>query len=174
MTVSNREGGGTLAMTETRLSRRRHNPLVPAALLAAVLVLLAVVALQAQPPAPAGAGDTAAPQSEAQHTDDLSGTTNECPSPYTQQWVLIAAGTLVIFIFCFFLLVRLVQRAFIRREKNASLGRHFGISLTFLVSSLGMAGLAYLIMGCLNHQFLLWLCFPLALWVIHGAYTLIV
>jgi hypothetical protein len=166
-------------MTETRLSHWRGGTPLRMALAAVVLVFLAASALPAQPSSnapqtPAGAAEATTPQSDVQQTDDLSGAANECPSPSTQQWVLIAVGTLAIFIFCFFLLVRLVQRWFIRRDKNASLGRHSGISLTFFLSSLGMVGLAYLIIGCLNRQFLLWLCFPLALWVIHGAYTLVV
>jgi hypothetical protein len=147
-------------MTETRLSPRRYGTPLRVALSTAMLVVLAL-GLAALPLA-------------AQTADSPSDTTGACPSPSTQQGVIIGVGTLVIFIVCFFLLVRLVQRSFIRRDKNASLGRHVGISLTFLVSSLGMAGLADLITGCLSHRFLLWLCFPLALWAIHGIYTLIV
>jgi hypothetical protein len=160
MTVSIREGG-TFVMTETRLSHRRRSAPLRVALATAVLVVLTAVL-------------AALPLAAQESTDSLSDTTSTCLSPSTQQWVIIGVGTLAIFIFCFFLLVRLVQRSFIRRDRNASLGRHVGISLTFLVSSLGMTALAYLITGCLNHQFVLWLCFPLALWVIHGIYTLIV
>jgi hypothetical protein len=98
----------------------------------------------------------------------------ECHPPSTQEWVFIALGTLVVFVVCFLLLVRLIQRHYIRQDRNATLGRHLGISLTFLVSSLGMAGVAYLVTGCLHRQFLVWLCFPLALWLIHLIYTLAV
>jgi hypothetical protein len=99
---------------------------------------------------------------------------NTCHPPSTQEWVFIALGTLVVFVVCFLLLVRLVQRYFIRQDKNATFGRHVGISLTFWVSSIGMAGVAYLVTGCLHRQFLVWLCFPLALWLIHLIYTLAV
>jgi hypothetical protein len=174
-------------MIETRLVRRRgtvpHRAALPAALL---LVLAAAVALPArvhgQAPLStetAEASERTAPTPEgteaaAQNSGADPEVDNECHPPSTQQWVLIGVGTLAIFVVCFFLLVRLVQRAFIHRDKNATLGRHFGISITFLVGSLGMTALAYLITGCLHRQFVLWLCFPLALWAIHGLYTLIV
>jgi len=87
---------------------------------------------------------------------------------------MIGVGTLAIFVFCFFLVVRVVQRSFIHRDRSATLGRHFGILLTFLLSSLGMIGLAYLVTGCLHRQFLVWLFFPLTLLVIYGIYTLVI
>jgi thiol:disulfide interchange protein len=96
-----------------------------------------------------------------------------CEPPTAQEWVLIGTGTLVIFAVCFLLLVRVVQRSFINHDRNATTGRHAGISLTLLVGSFGMLALAYLITGCVHSQFLFWLCFPLALWAIHGLYTLI-
>lgn len=99
---------------------------------------------------------------------------DECHPPSTQEWLFITLGTLVVFAISFLLLVRLIQRHYIRQDRNATLGRHLGISLTFLVSSLGMTGVAYLVTGCLHRQFLVWLCFPLALWLIHLIYTLAV
>jgi hypothetical protein len=182
MTVSSLEEGGKFAMIETRSCCRHRGTLVRVVLSTAMLVFLVAWALPAQTSEPvssetqvsAGSGEVTSPQSGLRSMDDLSIDLHQCLSPSTQQWVIIAVGTLAIFVLCFFLLVRLVQRAFIHRDKNASLGRHCGISLTFLVSSLGMVGLAYLVTGCLNHQFLIWLCFPLALWLIHGIYTLIV
>jgi|GEM_PF-3018859 len=169
-------------MTETRLVHRRsrlRRAALPAVLL---LVLTAALALPARTHGQAvstdvtgdttpAAGTAETPQNDTAQKEE---TTEECHPPSTQEWVLIGVGTLAIFVVCFFLLVRLVQRAFIRRDKNATLGRHFGISITFLVGSLGMTALTYLITGCLHRQFVLWLCFPLALWAIHGLYILIV
>ncbi|MDP9119997.1 MAG: hypothetical protein M3O15_01295 [Acidobacteriota bacterium] len=171
-------------MIETQVACRRGAAPLSRVLPALLLLWLAAAALPARetptpradstlPTAPA-AREVAAQQSDVRHTEELSEGHGECHPPSTQEWVLIGAGSLVIFVFCFFLLVRLVQRSFIRRDRNATLGRHFGISLTFLVSSLGMTVLAYLITGCLHHQLVVWLFFPLALWVLHGLYTLIV
>jgi len=167
-------------MIETRLSQLRGGAPFRVALSVAVLLLLAAPVLRAQtsapvstePTVPASTGAAATPERDTQGTD-TSGA-DECHPPTTQEKVIIAVGTLAIAIFCFFLLVRLVQRHYIRRDRNATLGRHLGISLAFLVSSLGMVGLAYLVTGCLHRQFLFWLCFPLALWLIHLIYTLAV
>lgn len=171
-------------MTETRLTHRRgkvpYSATLPAVLLIFLSATMALLPTRVHGQAPVApesaeqtsptAGSGAVPQADTAHLDEA---TDECLPPSTQEWVLIGVGTFVIFAFCFFLLVRLVQRAFIHRDKNATLGRHAGISLTFVVGSLGMVVLAYLITGCLHRQFVLWMCFPLALWVIHGLYTLI-
>jgi hypothetical protein len=167
-------------MIETRLFQLRGGAPFRVALSVAVLLLLPAVTLRAQTSAPvpteskvaANTGE-ATPKRDMQSTDNPSGT-EECHVPTTQEKVIIGVGTLAFAIFCFFLLVRLVQRHYIRRDRNATLGRHLGISLAFLVSSLGMVGLAYLVTGCLHRQFLFWLCFPLALWLIHLIYTLAV
>jgi hypothetical protein len=167
-------------MNETRTIR---GALCRTALPAVLLLWLAAatappVRLHAQTPATTDLTEEAVPLGSEGTTDvtlqDEGTPPEECHPPTTREWVMIGVGTLVIFVVCFFLLVRLVQRAFIHRDKNATLGRHFGISITFLVGSLGMTALAYLITGCLHRQFVLWLCFPLALWAIHGLYTLIV
>jgi hypothetical protein len=164
--------------TAYRRGRALHRTALPAVLLFCLAAATAVpVRLHAQTPTTTDITEETVPLGSG-GTDttlqDEGAPPEECHPPSTQEWVLIGVGTLVIFVVCFFLLVRLVQRAFIHRDKNATLGRHFGISITFLVGSLGMTALAYLITGCLHRQFVLWLCFPLALWAIHGLYTLIV
>jgi hypothetical protein len=167
-------------MIETRLSQLRGGAPFRVALWVATLLLLSAVTLRAQTSAPvsteskvAASTGEATPERDMQSTDNPSGT-EECHAPTTQEKVIIGVGTLAFALFCFFLLVRLVQRHYIRRDRNATLGRHLGISLAFLVSSLGMVGLAYLVTGCLHRQFLFWLCFALALWLIHLIYTLVV
>lgn len=121
----------------------------------------------------ASAGKAISASADDQGLGDIFGD-DECHPPSTQEWVFIALGTLIVLVVSFLLLVRLVQRHYIRQDRNATFGRHLGISLTFLVSSLGMVGVAYLVTGCLHRQFLVWLCFPLALWLIHLIYTLAV
>ena len=167
-------------MNETRPIRGAlYRAALPAVLLFCLAAAMALpVRLHAQTPTTTDVTEEAVPLgtegTDVTLQDEGAPAEEECQPPSTQQWVMIGVGTLAIFVVCFFLLVRLVQRAFIHRDKNATLGRHFGISITFLVGSLGMTALAYLITGCLHRQFVLWLCFPLALWAIHGLYTLIV
>ena len=165
-------------MTETRFARRRGAAQLRAALPAALLLFL-VAAWTAPLPVraqePDAGSETAAVQPDDTASEDEFATEPEaeCLPPSTQEWVLIAAGTVAIFVVCFFLLVRVVQRYFIGRDWSATLGRHWGISLTLLVSSLGMLALSYLITGCLHPRFLVWLLFPLALWLLHGFYILV-
>lgn len=179
-------------MIETRLGNRR-GAAPPAALAAAVLLFLAAspvlpaLALDAAQSTgqPVAAGkDSAAPPQDALSTTGAAASPQDlvtpieelggCQPPSTQQWLLIGAGTVVIFLICFWLLVRVVQRYYINQDWSATLGRHSGISMTLLLGSGGMALLSYLITGCVHRRFLLWLLFPLALWVIHGFYTLVV
>jgi len=164
-------------MNETRPIHRRGGALCRVSLPVLFLFLVAALALPVRLHAQASTTDLTMESTPAEGSDvtlQEEGTlAEECHPPSTQEWVMIGVGTLAIFVVCFFLLVRVVQRAFIHRDKNATLGRHFGISLTILVGSLGMVALTYLITGCLHRQFVLWLCFPLALWVIHGLYVLI-
>ncbi len=165
-------------MTETRLVRRRGAAQLRAALPAALLLFLVAawilpVQVRAQEPDP-GSETAAVEPDDTAGVDESTEPEEECLPPSTQEWVLIAAGTVVIFLVCFFLLVRVVQRYFIRRDWSATLGRHSGISLILFLSSLGMLPLGYLVTGCVHPQFWVWLLFPLALWVIHGLYVLVV
>jgi hypothetical protein len=164
-------------MTRFRLMRTRW--------LFGVLLLLSLGLLPQ--PLPAQQEPSVAPAVEssvATKTDVPAGATdqglgdvfgdNTCHPPSTQEWVFIALGTLGIFILSFLGLVRPVQRYYIRRDRNATYGRHVGISWTFFVSAIGMVPLAYLVTHCLHRQFLVWTIFPLALWLIHLIYTLAV
>lgn len=161
-------------MIETRHPQHHGGAARAAVLAAAVVVMLALTVplLAAAAAAPAAAQEPTATQFD----DNLNSTEGPvgCQPPSTQQWVMIVAGTIAFAVLCFFLLVRVLQGYFIHRDWNSTLGRHSGISLSLLMSSLGMLGLAYLITGCLHRRFLVWLLFPLALWAIHGLYTLVV
>jgi hypothetical protein len=166
-------------MTQTRLVRRCGAAQLRAALPAAMLLFLVTawalpVQVRAQELDP-GSETAAVEPDDTVGVDEFSSEPEEeCLPPSTQEWVLIAAGTVVIFFICFFLLVRVVQRYFIRRDWSATLGRHWGISLILLLSSLGMLPLAYLVTGCVHPRFWVWVLFPLALWVLHGLYILVV
>lgn len=105
---------------------------------------------------------------------EIPGEDGTCPPPSTQEKIMIGVGALALAVVCFFLLVRLMERRYIQKDRSATLGRHLGFSLTLVVSALGLLALVYIITGCLHSEFLLWLAFCGALWVIHGVYTLIV
>jgi hypothetical protein len=104
---------------------------------------------------------------------EVPGEEGVCPPPSTQEKIMIGVGALALAVVCFFLLVRLMERYYIQRDRSATMGRHLGFSLTIFLSALGLLALVYLITGCLHPEFLLWLVFCGALWFIHLVYTLI-
>ena len=91
----------------------------------------------------------------------------------TGQKVIMGAGSIAVFLILFFLLVRLVERAFIRRESSPLLGRHSGISMALFFGGLGMLAIFYLVGGCWHMSYLWWGLFVGAAWLLHGAYTLL-
>lgn len=97
----------------------------------------------------------------------------ECCPPTFQQKLFIGAGTLVLAVVCFFLLVRIFERHAIKKGTNALVGRHMGISLSILLTTAGLAGLIFAITGCFPTQMLLWLAVVGALWLIHLLYALL-
>lgn len=87
--------------------------------------------------------------------------------------VIMGAGSIAIFLILFFLLVRLTERAFIRKGSSPLLGRHLGISMALLFSGLGMLAVFYLVGGCWHASYIWWGAFVGAAWALHGIYTLI-
>lgn len=146
--------------------RRGRTPGIGVSLLALLFTLMVALALPAQTPPAGSAGDEVKPFG-------FCGPGDCCP-PSTQQKIIIGAGTLVLFVVLFLLLVRVVQRFFIQRDWSATLGRHTGILVTIAVSSGGMLSLADLITGCFHPQFFVWLGFAIASLVVYSLYMLIV
>jgi hypothetical protein len=137
---------------------------------------LGPVMLSAQTPAPSTEEPTSTQEQSTEPSSGLvvPGEEGACPPPSIQEKIMIGVGTLALAVVCFFLLVRLMERRYIQKDRSATLGRHLGFSLTLVLSALGLLALVYLITGCLHSEFLLWLAFCGALWLIHGVYTLIV
>jgi hypothetical protein len=104
----------------------------------------------------------------------VPGAEGACPSPSTKEKILIGVGTLALAVVLFLLLVRLMERRNIQRDRSATMGRHVGFSLTIFLSAAGLAAIVYLVTGCVHREFILWLGFCLAVWIIHGIYTFIV
>ncbi|RMH18001.1 MAG: hypothetical protein D6696_14180 [Acidobacteria bacterium] len=163
----------------TSISRRTFFPPAWRSLALAFLLFALALPAAAQPP-PATLeeqGDERIEQVDPDLQDLIAETIcapGECCPPSTQDWVMILAGSLAIFLIFLFLIVRLVERSFINKVRNALLGRHLGFSLSLLAFGLGLAGLTYLITGCLNRQPLIWLGVVGGIWIVHGIYTLIV
>ena len=106
--------------------------------------------------------------------DDLDrGCAAGCCPPSTGKTVLLGAASVVLFLVLFFLLVRLVERAFIRSERSPLLGRHLGISMSLLTGSLGGIGIFYFGTGCWIAAFTYWAGFAVAVWLLHLVYTLV-
>jgi hypothetical protein len=103
----------------------------------------------------------------------VPGEEGTCPSPSTQEKILIGVGSLVLAVILFLLLVRLMERNYIQKDKSATLGRHLGFSLTLVLSAAGLLALVYLVTSCVHPEFFLWLGFCGAVWLIHLIYTLI-
>lgn len=95
-----------------------------------------------------------------------------CPPP-TIKKIGMGIGALLNFLVMFFLMVRLVERVFIRSGKSPLLGRHLGMSCALFLGGAGMVAIFYLITGCWAPAYNLWAGFALAVWVLHLAYTLI-
>lgn len=103
----------------------------------------------------------------------LIGLAGECGPLSTQQWLYVAAITLLAAIIFFFLFVRLMERVFIKNDRDAILGRHLGISLSLAltIGTLCLAG--YLIKKCWWVEFTWVAGFAAAIWVLHMVYVLI-
>ncbi len=97
----------------------------------------------------------------------------DCCPPTLAQKVFIGAGTVVLAVVCFFLLVRIFERRAIKKGTNALVGRHMGISLSILLTLAGLAGLIFAITGCFPFQMLIILGVVGALWLIHLLYALL-
>ena len=98
---------------------------------------------------------------------------DECCPPTTAKLVFIGVGTVAIALVSFLLIVRLVERSFINRDQSALVGRHFGISLSLLITAVGFAVTAYGVTGCWPVRFWIGLGFVGGVWALHGLYTLI-
>lgn len=96
----------------------------------------------------------------------------ECCPPSTGKMVIMGAGALVVFVVLFFLMVRLVERVFIRRQASPLLGRHLGISVALFLGTAAMAAIFFVVTGCWYFPFTYWLVFAAVVWAIHMLYTL--
>ncbi len=97
----------------------------------------------------------------------------DCCPPTLMQKIAIGSITVVLAAVCFFLIVRIFERHSIKKGTNALVGRHMGISLSILLTALGLAGLIFAITGCFPMQMLIILGVVGAIWLIHLLYALV-
>jgi hypothetical protein len=85
----------------------------------------------------------------------------------------MGVGSVAAFLVLFFLLVRLMERAFIRSERSPMLGRHAGISLALLLGGGAVCGIFVVVTGCWLPAYT-WVAGFLGLvWLVHLAFTMI-
>lgn len=96
----------------------------------------------------------------------------ECCPPTMAKKITIGVATLVILVGTFFFFTMLMQRRFIRQRRNATLGKHLGISLSLFITSLGLGALVYLITSCWPPEFWVWIGFVGGVWLLHLIYTM--
>jgi hypothetical protein len=101
------------------------------------------------------------------------GCKGKCCPPSTSDKVIMGVSSAVLFLVLFFLMVRLMERVFIRREASPLLGRHLGISVALFLGGAGMMGIFFLVTGCMFLQYYYFLGFVGAVWLLHLIYTLL-
>ena len=95
-----------------------------------------------------------------------------CCPPSTSKKLIMAASSVFAFLVLFFLMVRLVERVFIRQERSPLLGRHLGISLALLVGTAIAGGILYAVTGCWLPAYWYVLGAVGAAWLVHFLYTM--
>ena len=130
--------------------------------------------LLAQVPADAGrvVVDVQVGDSDTGFLDEEECTAACCP-PSTSKKLLMGAGSVAAFLVLFFMLVRLVERVFIRQERSPLLGRHLGISCALFFGAAITAGILYGVTGCWLATYTYLLAVIGGVWVLHFIYTML-
>ena len=86
----------------------------------------------------------------------------------------MGVASVAVFLVLFFMMVRLMERVFIKREKSPLAGRHLGISFALFLGGAAMMGVFFLVTGCFFMSYYYILGVVAAFWLIHLVYTLLV
>lgn len=97
----------------------------------------------------------------------------QCCPPNMTKKIIMGVGSIASFLILFFLMVRLVERAFIRQEKSPLLGRHLGISLALFLGGAAVCGVFFGVTGCWASSYTYWAAFLGIVWLLHLIYTLV-
>lgn len=117
---------------------------------------------------------------QAQDMGDLlndvveAGCIGKCCPPSTGDKVIMGVASVAVFLILFFLMVRLMERVFIKQEKSPLAGRHLGVSFALFLGGAAMMGIFFLVTGCFWPSYFYFLGVVGAIWLLHLIYTLLV
>lgn len=97
----------------------------------------------------------------------------QCCPPNTTKKIIMGVGSVVSFLILFFLMVRLMERVFIRQERSPLLGRHAGMSLALFLGAGAICGIFFGVTGCWVPIYTYWAIFFGVVWLLHLIYTLV-
>ena len=97
----------------------------------------------------------------------------QCCPPTTTKKIIMGLGSIVSFLVLFFLMVRLMERAFIRQEKSPLMGRHLGISLALFLGGGAVCGIFFAVTECWYPSYTYWAAFLGIVWLLHLIYTMV-
>jgi len=103
---------------------------------------------------------------------------DECPvgmccPPSTSKKLIMGVASIAAFLILFFLMVRLMERVFIKQERSPLLGRHLGMSLALFLGGGAICGILFAGTGCWALAYSYWAGFLGIVWALHLVYTLI-
>jgi hypothetical protein len=126
-------------------------------------------------PAPVGrivVSDTVAPvDTGIEDIDDCK--PGECCSPTTTKKIIMGLASVISFLVLFFLMVRLMERVFIKQEKSPLMGRHLGISLALFLGGGAVCGIFFAVTECWHPAYTYWAGFLGIVWFLHFLYTMV-
>lgn len=96
-----------------------------------------------------------------------------CCPPSTSRKLIMGVASIAAFLILFFLMVRLMERVFIKQERSPLLGRHAGISLALFLGGGAICGILFAGTGCWALAYSYWAGFLGVVWLLHLVYTLI-
>lgn len=143
-----------------------------------VFALCAVGSARADLPPPTPAtdrvvvSDTVAPVDTGIEDPDECKPGQCCPPNMTKK-IIMGVASVASFLILFFLMVRLMERVFIRQEKSPLLGRHLGMSLALFLGGGAVCGIFFAVTECWYPAYSYWAGFLGLVWVLHLLYTLV-
>ncbi|MDP2344710.1 MAG: hypothetical protein Q8O67_27420 [Deltaproteobacteria bacterium] len=97
----------------------------------------------------------------------------QCCPPTTTKKIIMGFASLISFLILFFLMVRLMERVFIKQEKSPLMGRHLGISLALFLGGGAVCGIFFAVTECWYPTYTYWAAFLGIVWLLHLIYTMI-
>ena len=143
----------------------------------AISLFVADVAVAQTPPTPPAERIVVSDTVESIDTG-IDDSLDECPigtccPPSTSKKLIMGVASIAAFLILFFLMVRLMERVFIKQERSPLLGRHLGMSLALFLGGGAICGILFAGTGCWALAYSYWAGFLGLVWLLHLVYTLI-